>query len=237
MQNLQTFVSDISQKEFPSIEKVSAKLVRSNIFKLIQNEHPNFSINSNLAVSELIYYRQKYVASYVVKEIGEVSDLEKEVLDSINDNEILTKNTENYDKPLTFGQRLADKIAFFGGSWTFILSFFGFIAVWILINVFWIGSNQNSQGFDPYPFILLNLILSCLASLQAPVIMMSQNRQEEKDRLRATKDYMTNLKAELEIRMLHEKVDHLIINQQQELIDIQKEQLLLLENILGKVSS
>jgi uncharacterized membrane protein len=232
MANVQTFISDISQKEFPIIEKVNGKLIRTNILKLMQQEHSQITTSSNIAMSELIYYRQKYVANYVVKEIGEVSDLEQEVLDSINEHDIITKNSENDDNKPTFGQRTADKIASFGGSWTFILSFLGFIAVWILINIFWIGS----QGFDPYPFILLNLILSCLASLQAPVIMMSQNRQEEKDRIRATKDYMTNLKAELEIRMLHEKIDHLIINQQQELIDIQKEQLQMLGDILGKVT-
>jgi uncharacterized membrane protein len=226
-----TFVSDISQKEFPLIEKVNGKLIRNGILKLIQSEHPNFTSNSSLAMSELIYYRQKYVANYVVKEIGEVSDLEQEVLDSIDEQDIITTNTEIEDIQLTFGQRTADKIASFGGSWTFILSFLGFIAIWILINIFWFANT----GFDPYPFILLNLILSCLASLQAPIIMMSQNRQEEKDRIRATKDYMTNLKAELEIRMLHEKIDHLIINQQQELIDIQKSQLQILGNILEKV--
>jgi uncharacterized membrane protein len=234
MTSPQTFISDISQKEFPLTEKVSGRLIRANMLKLIQQEHPNFIAESNLSMTELNYYRQKYVASYVVKEIGEVSDLEQEVLDSINEHEIITKNVENDDTKTTFGQKIADKIASFGGSWTFILSFLGFIAVWILINIFWIS---NSPSFDPYPFILLNLILSCLASLQAPVIMMSQNRQEEKDRIRATKDYMTNLKAELEIRMLHEKIDHLIINQQQELIDIQKEQLQLLGEILGKVTS
>lgn len=106
----------------------------------------------------------------------------------------------------TFGQRIADKVAAFGGSWTFIISFFIFILLWIGMNVYFLAN----KGFDPYPFILLNLILSCLASLQAPIIMMSQNRQEEKDRERAKKDYEVNLKAEDEIRQLNEKLDALL---------------------------
>lgn len=138
---------------------------------------------------------------------------------------------EDEKSVLTLGQRLADKIASFGGSWTFIISFGVFIALWILLNVLLLAD----KGFDPYPFILLNLILSCLASIQAPLIMMSQNRQEEKDRERSKKDYMINLKSELEIRILHEKLDHLIMHQQQELLEIQKVQITMMEDILKHV--
>lgn len=119
-------------------------------------------------------------------------------------------NTEE-DKPLSFGDRMADKIASFGGSWTFILSFMGFLLIWISFNIYWL----SNKGFDPYPFILLNLILSCIAALQAPVIMMSQNRQEEKDRERAKEDLRINQKAEEEIRSLHKKLD-LLIKQHEE---------------------
>lgn len=115
------------------------------------------------------------------------------------------------EKPLSFGDRMADKIADFGGSWTFILSFMGFLLVWISFNIYWL----SNKGFDPYPFILLNLILSCIAALQAPVIMMSQNRQEEKDRERAKEDLKINQKAEEEIRSLHIKLD-LLIKQHEE---------------------
>jgi uncharacterized membrane protein len=108
-----------------------------------------------------------------------------------------------------------------------------FILLWISLNIIWL----SNKAFDPYPFILLNLILSCLAALQAPVIMMSQNRQEEKDRERGKNDYMINLKSELEIRMLHEKMDHLIITQQQELLEIHKVQQDTLNEILKKVES
>ncbi|MFM7589390.1 MAG: DUF1003 domain-containing protein, partial [Bacteroidota bacterium] len=103
---------------------------------------------------------------------------------------------------LSYGQRMADRIAAFGGSWTFIFLFFGTLMGWIVLNA-WI---LNQSAYDPYPFILLNLILSCLAAIQAPIIMMSQNRQEEKDRIHAEKDYLINQKAEKEIRELHQKV-------------------------------
>ena len=132
---------------------------------------------------------------------------------------------------MTSAQKLADSVATFGGSWKFIISFGLFILIWITINVAWFAN----KGYDPYPFILLNLILSCIAALQAPVIMMSQNRQEEKDRERAKKDYMINLKSELEIRMLHEKIDHLILHQQQELIEIQKVRIEMMGDIIKKI--
>ena len=117
------------------------------------------------------------------------------------------------------------------GSWKFIILFGVFILLWILANIYIL----MNKGFDPYPFILLNLILSCLAALQAPVIMMSQNRQEEKARERSKKDYMINLKSELEIRMLHEKLDHLIMHQQEELIEIQKVQIEMMNDILTRI--
>ncbi len=131
------------------------------------------------------------------------------------------------DDQRTLGQRIADKVADFGGSWTFILSFFFFLLLWIMANVFWF----HNQGFDPYPFILLNLILSCIAALQAPIIMMSQNRQEEKDRERAKKDFIINLKAEHEIRVLQQKMDHILKHQHEELMAVQRQQIVLLEQL------
>lgn len=117
----------------------------------------------------------------------------------------------------TFGERLADNVADFGGSWTFIIWFFIVIIVWIGTNVFLL----MNKGFDPYPFILLNLILSCLASLQAPIIMMSQNRQEQKDRERAKKDYEINMKSEMEIRALNKKLDKIIAHHKIQMDEIQ----------------
>ena len=229
---MKTFRSDISNLEFPISEKVSAKSVRHSIIDLIKKDHPQFSHESYLSFSELNNYREKAISEYLVKEIGELTDLEKTVLAAMTNNTTLTDKLIGEEKQaLTTGQRVADKVATFGGSWTFIISFGVFIIIWISSNVYWLAN----KGFDPYPFILLNLILSCLAALQAPVIMMSQNRQEEKDRERSKKDYMINLKSELEIRTLHEKIDHFFMDQQQELLELQKVQIEMMNDILKQI--
>lgn len=230
---MKTFRSDLSNKEFPESEKVSATTIRHSLLALIQKDNPGFTHESHLSQDELNIYREKYISDYLIKETGELSDLEKTVLTSLTDNSTLTDKIEDDQQQVTTtGQRIADKVATFGGSWTFIISFMVFILIWISINVFWL----LNKGFDPYPFILLNLILSCIASLQAPVIMMSQNRQEDKDRERAKKDYMINLKAEVEIRTLHEKLDHFIINQQQELLELQLVQIEMMNDILRQTN-
>lgn len=188
-----------------------------------------------LSISELNKYREKYIAQYLINEVGELSALEEDVLKTLQHHEIISSKVglDSENKNFTIGQRLADKIASFGGSWKFIMLFGLFILIWIFSNIYFL----LNKGFDPYPFILLNLILSCLAALQAPVIMMSQNRQEEKDRERSKQDYMINLKSELEIRMLHEKIDHLIIHQQQELLNIQQVQVEMMEDIMKQLST
>ena len=160
----------------------------------------------------------------------ETKKLEKEVIESLNEHETLSTNINTeFTKDLTYGERLADKIAMFGGSWKFIIFFAIVLAVWIAINTIVL----LKKPFDPYPFILLNLILSCIAAIQAPVIMMSQNRQESKDRLRAEHDYKVNLKAELEIRHLNEKLDYLLVKQWQRLLEIQQFQTEIMEEILN----
>jgi uncharacterized membrane protein len=229
---MKTFISDISKNEFPGSDRVSGKVLRPSILTLIQKDHPQFTEDSFLSVTELNFYREKYISEYLLKEMGELTELEKAVVTSLTDKTTLSDKID-YDKQqfLTVGQRIADKVASFGGSWRFIILFGLFMFIWISFNVIWLAS----KAFDPYPFILLNLILSCLAAIQAPVIMMSQNRQEEKDRERAKKDYMVNLKSELEIRILHEKIDHLIMHQQHELLEIQKTQIGMLNDILKRV--
>lgn len=134
------------------------------------------------------------------------------------------------EEVLTRGQRISDKVARFGGSWAFIISFGVVLFAWILFNVM----APNRDEFDPYPFILMNLILSCIAALQAPIIMMSQNRQEEKDRQRAENDYLVNLKAELEVRNLHRKIDLLMEEQMSRLMEVQAVQLRLLEELAAR---
>ena len=228
---MSTFRSDLSGKEFPENEKISAKNLRQSLLHFINKTHPNFSKNCFLSIEEMNDYREKYISEFLNKKLGNLTEVEKQVIQSVSKNTMISTEVEEDEQEITFVQKLADKVAEFGGSWGFIIFFMTFLVAWILLNVFWL----SNHGFDPFPFILLNLILSCIAAIQAPVIMMSQNRQEEKDRERSKKDYKINLKSELEIRELHEKIDHLIIHYQQDLLEIQKTQIDLLENILHNV--
>lgn len=229
---MNTFISDISGKEFSHTELVKASVLRKSILEFIQEGNPNFTTHSKLSIEELNFYRQRYISEKLIHEVGDLNDLKVQVLESIKKSELISSDTLNDTKTKdSFSEKIADKVADFGGSWTFILSFLGFLLLWIAANVILFAN----KGFDPYPFILLNLILSCVAALQAPIIMMSQNRQEVKDRDRAKNDYMINLKSELEIRILHEKIDHLIMHQQQELLEIQKVQTDLMQTILEEI--
>ncbi|MNK08430.1 hypothetical protein D3C87_263680 [compost metagenome] len=228
---MQKFTSDISGNEFPDKEKVSAKLVRQPILDIIKQDHPHFDEKCSLSMSELNQFRERYISDFLQQELGELSDMETKVLEALKENTILSDDPDEGISTATFGQRVADNVASFGGSWTFIIIFVTFLLTWIAANIFILAN----KGFDPYPFILLNLILSCVAALQAPVIMMSQNRQGEKDREKAQNDYMVNLKSELEIRMLHEKLDHLILHQEQSLIEIQKIQIDMMNDILARI--
>lgn len=151
---------------------------------------------------------------------------------AIKDEGLIVNNLINApEDELTTGQRISDRVARFGGSWAFIISFFIVLLIWILFNTL----TPVKDNFDPYPFILMNLILSCIAALQAPIIMMSQNRQEEKDRKRSENDYLINLKAELEVRGLHQKVDLLLEEQIKILFDSQAKQLEILKSIETKI--
>ena len=231
MRSNKTFKSAISNIEFPEKDRVSGKTIRTSILNLILEDFPNFDVNDSISVQELNVYREKYISKFLQTEISQLSKLEKDVVRSLGDDTSFVAKVEEEVDTRNYGQIVADKVAAFGGSWTFIIAFFIFISIWIGSNVF-IFTNKE---FDPNPFILLNLILSCVAALQAPVIMMSQNRQEEKDRERAKKDYMINLKSELEIRMLDDKMDHLVMYQQQELIEIQKVQIEMMNDILKRM--
>jgi uncharacterized membrane protein len=212
----------VCKKVFRQTDVVSAHLVREPVYELIRRDYPDCSYESYICRSDLSGYRTKYVHSLLESEKGELSELEKQVLDSLQKHELISSNVDSeFERDWTLGERLADRIAAFGGSWSFLIIFALFISFWIVMNtivLFW-------RHVDPFPFILLNLLLSCLAAIQAPVIMMSQNRQEAKDRLRAQHDYQVNLKAELEIRQIHEKLDHLLSKQWERLVQIQEIQI------------
>lgn len=225
-------ISHVSKKEIEHGEEVKCQDIREGIFDLMKSDHPELNKEDHISLSELNQYRRLYLTSLIVKEKGEIATIDKDVMDAIKNNSILSENIQDLkDEKPDLGQRLADKIAVFGGSWTFIIVFFSFILVWMAINIVIL----TTRAFDPYPFILLNLILSCLAAIQAPIIMMSQNRQEQKDRQRGEQDYKVNLKAELEIKLLSEKIDHLLIHQNKKLLEIQEIQTDYLEDLLKEI--
>ena len=210
---------------------VPAALIRPAIVAEIQKENPGFSGKGYVCADDLNRFRFQYVQGLLTSEKGELSALDQEVLKSLQAHDLLSSNINlEFEEKLTLGEELADKIAEFGGSWKFILCFSTVLVAWIGIN----SAMLLWKPFDPYPFILLNLILSCLAAIQAPVIMMSQNRQEARDRLRSEYDYQINLKAELEIRHLHEKIDHLLSRQWERLVEIQQIQMELMTELMDR---
>jgi len=218
----------ICGKTFSTRDLIPGGVIRDTVAKEIQLDHPEWSPDSLVCRPDLNRFRAKYVHRLLESERGELTSLEQEVVDSLRAQEFLTKDLEaEFAQEWSFGERLADRIATFGGSWVFLICFGVFLALWIGMNSVVLAL----RPVDPYPFILLNLLLSCLAAIQAPIIMMSQNRQEAKDRLRAQHDYQVNLKAELEIRLLHEKIDHLLTHQWERLADMQEIQLELLAEI------
>jgi len=227
-------ISHISKQVIPRGEDVKGQDIREGIFNLIKSDFPDFVKDSFITIAELNQYRRLYLTSLIIQEKGELAVIDKNVMDAIKNNSILSEHIQDeIESELTIGQKLADKVAAFGGSWTFILTFFVFILIWMIINILILAT----KPFDPYPFILLNLILSCLAALQAPIIMMSQNRLEQKDRLRGEHDYKINLKAELEIKLLSEKIDHLLVHQNNRLLEIQEVQTDYLEDLVKELKN
>lgn len=215
----------------PMSEGRPPELVHRPVRDLIKKEHPDWGPENIICYSCLRKYRMEYVEDTLEAQKGQLTALEDDVLDSLKDQEILSRNINpEFEQELTFGEHLADKVADFGGSWRFIIIFVVFMAIWISVNT----AVLLGRPFDPYPYILLNLILSCLAAVQAPIIMMSQNRLEAKDRLRSEHDYQVNLKAEIEIRQLHIKIDQLLNHSWSRLLEIQQIQIDMMEELAEK---
>ncbi|MGX1741132.1 DUF1003 domain-containing protein [Bosea sp. NPDC055353] len=216
----------ISGQEMARRNLVEVGTLRPALADHIRADFPDMPDHALISLKELARYRTRYVEEILREEHGEYSDLDREVAESIARQETIAENTEDdFEEHRTLGERFSDNLASFGGSWAFLISFGFVLVVWMAIN----GLMGDTKAFDPYPFILLNLVLSCIAAVQAPIIMMSQKRQESKDRLRSLNDYQVNLKAELEIRHLHEKMDHLVTRQWQRLAEIQQVQLEMLQ--------
>jgi uncharacterized membrane protein len=225
-------ISQLSKAPIKDGEAVKCTDIREAIFALIQTHFPEISKEDYISLYELNHWRRIYLTSLIEEEKGELAQIDLSVMDAIKNNSVLSENIQDeIDTATNFGQKVADQIAVFGGSWSFIITFFSFILIWIFTNL-WILINKP---FDPFPFILLNLILSCLAAIQAPIIMMSQNRQEQKDRQRSEHDYKINLKAELEIKLLSEKMDHLLVHQNKRLLEIQELQTDYLDDIMKEM--
>lgn len=212
-------------QHFPALELRPWISVRPQVSTLISADLPAWSDGDSICVEDLATYRRRHVEALLEAERGELGTLDRDVLQSLEDGELVAQSPEAIDERMCFGDLMSDRVASFGGSWTFILSFLAVLIIWMTLN----ASAWLFKSFDPYPFILLNLVLSCVAALQAPIIMMSQRRQESKDRLRAENDYRVNLKAELEIRLLHDKIDHQLSHQWQRLTELQQIQIELLE--------
>jgi uncharacterized membrane protein len=223
MKHATTFVCPTCGQSRPETHRVIASRLRQALVDRLRQEQPNW--DGNVTCREDVHKcRIGLMRETIEGQRGTVGALDSSVLERMTQQELIARNLGKQNADL--GGIVADRVASFGGSWAF-LGIFGFvIAGWMLTNV-----TLLVPAFDPYPFILLNLVLSCLAAMQAPVIMMSQNRQAVKDRERAEHDYEINLKAELELQLLHEKLDHLLLVEWQRLLDIQASQTEMLEEL------
>ncbi|MER9366974.1 DUF1003 domain-containing protein [Mesorhizobium sp. M0518] len=222
--------SAISGRKFRKRDLVRIDTLRPSLADRIRSDHPDLPAGARITRAELGRYRMRYMEELLQQEHGEFSELDRQVVESIARQDTISENSEEeFEEHRTFADRVSDNMASFGGSWWFLISFGSVLLVWIGINLI----AGMSSAFDPYPFILLNLLLSCIAAIQAPIIMMSQRRQESKDRLRSFNDYRVNLKAELEVRHLHEKLDYLISRQWTRLAEMQQMQLDAMHELTG----
>ena len=207
------------------IDLIHGDHVRNVLKPTIRKDFPNWDDNGFICLKDLNQYRARHIQEVFETERGEVSELEARVFRNISEQEVLANDTnQKFDQSLTIGDKIADRVAEVGGSWTFIIGFLCCLCLWMFVNSQMLASLIGSrlEVFDPFPFIFLNLLLGALASLQAPFIMMSQSRQEARDRLRSENDYAVNLKAELEIRNLTAKLDQLMSHQWRHLLEIQQ---------------
>jgi uncharacterized membrane protein len=232
MADQETFHCQICGEQKRKNDLVPAAVIRASIVDIIRKEYPAWSSGGYICSADLNRIRAQYVRENLEREKGELASLGENIKQSIKDHKLTAKNINvEFDRQLNLGERLADRIADFAGSWTFITLFAGVFFVWIVMN----SLVLVYRPFDPYPFILLNLVLSALAAIQAPVIIMSQNRQEARDRLHAEHDYQVNLNTEVEIHQLHKKIDHLLTSQGQRILEIQNIQVELMEELAKKI--
>ena len=214
--------------DVPVDDAIPVDLVRDVLIPLIQAKANPWDPQGYVSIQELNRARTEHVESLLKSDDADTERVNREIFQSVQEHELLAKNVDTeFDKTRSFGERCADKIEAFGGSWKFIWLF-------AILLVLWMGVNTSiilAKPVDPFPYIFLNLILSCLAAIQAPVIMMSQNRQEERDRMRGENDYKVNMKAEIEIRAINEKIDKLLNDQWKHLLEIQQMQVDMIQDM------
>ena len=212
----------VTGKEVPKKKAIPLYSLRPSLADRIRMDFPDIAANAPISIDAVGHYRSKVVEEMMLHDRGELSELDRQVAESMSDHETIAENIEeDFEEKRSIGDQLSDHMAAFGGSWAFLITFAAILFGWIGANLYM----GEKEAFDAYPFILLNLVLSCIAAIQAPIIMMSQKRQEAKDRLRSLNDYKVNLKAELEIRHLHEKIDYLLSRQWQRLAEMQQLQI------------
>lgn len=210
---------------------VHLKTIDTDIRSFILQKNKKLTIESQIPFITFMNYHFEYIKEKIIQDQNETKKINQEMLEQLKNKQIISQNLNTtINQKATFGQKSADAIAKFGGSWSFIFLFVVILGSWILLNTL----HFFGLSFDRYPFILLNLVLSCLAAIQAPIIMMSQNRQAARDRIAADHDYQTNLKAELEISLLHEKIDYLMSQQWQQMLELQQLQIELLTQLNKK---
>ena len=226
-------ICQVCQQEKLANKLLPASMVSGSILQIIKDENIEWDPEAYICFSCLNHYRSAYVKKLMQDDLGDLDAIEQEVVESLQDNSLLSENlNEEYEKSLGFGERISDRVAEFGGSWKFIIWAAIVFAVWIISN----SVMLLTIPFDPYPYILLNLFLSMIAALQAPIIMMSQNRQEARDRMRAENDYQVNLKAEMEVRVLNEKVDQLLHHEMRRFMQVQEIQMEMLNELHEKAT-
>ena len=219
-------------KTTPAQLLVQSAALRPTLNAHIAARHPDTWNDSSRACRDcLAKERLSFLMARLAQERGELSEVERETAQMAASHQTLAADIERqFEASSTAGQRVADRVAAVGGSWPFVLSFLAVLLIWVVFNSFFL----RQEAFDPYPYILLNLFLSCLAAVQAPIIMMSQNRVSARDRMQADQDFRVNLKAEIEVSSLHEKVDHLLHSQWQRMVELQEMQIDLLNDLAAR---
>ncbi len=209
-------------------EAVPVDLIRESLVPLLQAKANPWDANGFVSLEELNKARVEHVERLLVNDDVDTEQMNREIFKSVQEHELLAKNVDKeFERNLRFGDRAADKIAAFGGSWKFIGIFSVILFAWMIGNTTYL----MSKPLDPFPYIFLNLVLSCLAAIQAPVIMMSQNRQQQRDQMRGDNDYKVNMKAEIEVRAINEKVDKLLNDQWKHLLEIQQMQMDMIQEL------